>query len=138
MQIRVCTLNRQYRQQQEHHDGYRVARTGFFRSRGTGSSWSVRSCVGRNVANATEIGAFGLRRARHHIDLFGAVAHLRNREAGDERRKILGNILRRQPQSTRAFLIFLEEKAWIASAAAVEREAIRNGRQFSVLRFPSP
>ena len=40
--------------------------------------------------------------------------------------------------STRAFLIFLEEKGWIASAAAVEREAIRNGRQFSVLRFPSP
>ena len=38
--------------------------------------------------------------------------------------------------STRAFLIFLEEKGWIASAAAVEREAIRNGRQFSMLRFP--
>ncbi len=40
--------------------------------------------------------------------------------------------------STRAFLIFLEEKGWIASAAAVERAAIQNGRQFSALRFPSP
>ena len=40
--------------------------------------------------------------------------------------------------STRAFLIFLEEKGLIASAAAVEREAIKNGRQFSLLRFPNP
>jgi len=38
--------------------------------------------------------------------------------------------------STRAFLIFLEENGWIASAAAIECEAIRNGRQFSMLRFP--
>lgn len=40
--------------------------------------------------------------------------------------------------STRAFLIFLEEKGWIASAAGIERAAIRNGRQFSALRFPGP
>lgn len=40
--------------------------------------------------------------------------------------------------STRAFLIFLEEKGWIALAAAVERKAILNGRQFSMLRFPGP
>lgn len=40
--------------------------------------------------------------------------------------------------STRAFLIFLEDKGWIASVAAVEREAIKNGRQFSLLRFPNP
>lgn len=40
--------------------------------------------------------------------------------------------------STRAFLIFLEEKGWIASAAGIERAAIRNGRQFSALRFPHP
>ncbi len=40
--------------------------------------------------------------------------------------------------STRAFLIFLEEKGWITSAASVERAAIQSGRQFSALRFPSP
>lgn len=40
--------------------------------------------------------------------------------------------------STRAFLIFLEEKGWIASAAAVERAAILQGRRFSALRFPNP
>ncbi len=40
--------------------------------------------------------------------------------------------------STRAFLTFLEEKGWMTSAAAVERAAIQNGRQFSALRFPSP
>lgn len=38
--------------------------------------------------------------------------------------------------STRAFLIFLEEKGWIESAADVERAAIRNGRNFSQIRFP--
>lgn len=39
--------------------------------------------------------------------------------------------------STRAFLIFLEEKGWLASAADVERKAILRGRNFSQLRFPS-
>ena len=39
--------------------------------------------------------------------------------------------------STRAFLIFLEQKGWLESAAEVEREAIRNGRNFSKLRFPN-
>ena len=39
--------------------------------------------------------------------------------------------------STRAFLIFLEQKAWLESAAEVERKAILNGRNFSKLRFPS-
>ena len=39
--------------------------------------------------------------------------------------------------STRAFLIFLEQKGWLASAAEVERKAILNGRNFSKLRFPS-
>lgn len=38
--------------------------------------------------------------------------------------------------STRAFLMFLEQKGWLASAAAVERRAILNGRNFSKLRFP--
>ena len=38
--------------------------------------------------------------------------------------------------STRAFLTFLEQKGWLASAAAVERRAIVNGRNFSQLRFP--
>ena len=38
--------------------------------------------------------------------------------------------------STRAFLIFLEEKGWLASAAEVEQDAIRAGRVFSQLRFP--
>jgi hypothetical protein len=38
--------------------------------------------------------------------------------------------------STRAFLTFLEEKGWLASAAEVERKAIANGRSFSRLRFP--
>ena len=33
--------------------------------------------------------------------------------------------------STRAFLIFLEQKAWLESAAEVERKAILNGRNFS-------
>lgn len=39
--------------------------------------------------------------------------------------------------STRAFLLFLESKGWINSAAEVERAAISNGRNFSQLRFPS-
>ncbi len=38
--------------------------------------------------------------------------------------------------STRAFLLFLEQKGWIASAAEIERNAILNGRNFSQLRFP--
>jgi hypothetical protein len=41
-----------------------------------------------------------------------------------------------QKVSTRAFLIFLEHKGWIASASAVERAAVQAGRQFSQLRFP--
>ena len=38
--------------------------------------------------------------------------------------------------STRAFLLFLEQRTLIASAADVERRAIRAGRHFSQLRFP--
>jgi hypothetical protein len=38
--------------------------------------------------------------------------------------------------STRAFLIFLERKAWIESATEIERRAIQAGRAFSRLRFP--
>ncbi len=38
--------------------------------------------------------------------------------------------------STRAFLIFLEQKAWLESAAEVERRALLAGRTFSSLRFP--
>ena len=38
--------------------------------------------------------------------------------------------------STRAFLLFLEQKGWLESAAEVERKAIQNGRNFSQLRFP--
>lgn len=38
--------------------------------------------------------------------------------------------------STRAFLLFLEQKGWLESAAEVERTAILNGRNFSQLRFP--
>ena len=38
--------------------------------------------------------------------------------------------------STRAFLIFLEQKGWLPSAAEIERKAIINGRNFSRLRFP--
>jgi hypothetical protein len=38
--------------------------------------------------------------------------------------------------STRAFLLFLEQKGWLGSAAEVERIAILNGRNFSKLRFP--
>lgn len=38
--------------------------------------------------------------------------------------------------STRAFLIFLEQKGWLKSAAEIERSAILNGRHFSRLKFP--
>ena len=38
--------------------------------------------------------------------------------------------------STRAFLIFLEQKGWLESAAEVERRALLAGRAFSSLRFP--
>lgn len=38
--------------------------------------------------------------------------------------------------STRAFLAFLEQRAWLASAADVERTALQAGRTFSSLRFP--
>lgn len=38
--------------------------------------------------------------------------------------------------STRAFLLFLEHKGWLASAADIERRAILAGRNFSKLRFP--
>lgn len=39
--------------------------------------------------------------------------------------------------STRAFLLFLEQKGWLASATEIERKAIHAGRAFSNLRFPS-
>jgi hypothetical protein len=39
--------------------------------------------------------------------------------------------------STRAFLTFLEQKGWLASAAELERKAIQSGRNFSQLRFPA-
>ena len=38
--------------------------------------------------------------------------------------------------STRAFLLFLEQKKWIPSAVEIERRAIAAGREFSQLRFP--
>lgn len=38
--------------------------------------------------------------------------------------------------STRAFLIFLEQRGWIESAAEIERRAVQAGRAFSTLRFP--
>lgn len=38
--------------------------------------------------------------------------------------------------STRAFLLFLEQKGWLASASEIERKAIQAGRAFSSLRFP--
>ena len=38
--------------------------------------------------------------------------------------------------STRAFLIFLEQKGLIDSATDIERRAVRSGRAFSTLRFP--
>jgi len=39
--------------------------------------------------------------------------------------------------STRAFLIFLEQRGWLESAAEIERRANAAGRSFSQLRFPS-
>lgn len=41
-----------------------------------------------------------------------------------------------QKVSTRAFLLLLEQKGWIASASAIERKAIQACRAFSQLRFP--
>ena len=41
-----------------------------------------------------------------------------------------------QKVSTRAFLLFLEQKGWLVSAVEVERKAIVAGRYFSQLRFP--
>lgn len=38
--------------------------------------------------------------------------------------------------STRAFLLFLEQKKWIPSSIEIERRAIAAGRQFSQIRFP--
>ena len=38
--------------------------------------------------------------------------------------------------STRAFLLFLEQKGWIPSAVEIERRAIAAGRKFCQLRFP--
>jgi hypothetical protein len=38
--------------------------------------------------------------------------------------------------STRAYLSYLEQRGWLASAADVERRAIHAGRDFSQLRFP--
>jgi hypothetical protein len=38
--------------------------------------------------------------------------------------------------STRAFLLFLEQKGWLDSAADIERRAVQAGRAFSRLRFP--
>lgn len=38
--------------------------------------------------------------------------------------------------STRAFLLFLEQKGLLASATTIERRAVQAGRAFSQLRFP--
>jgi len=38
--------------------------------------------------------------------------------------------------STRAFLLFLQQQGWLASAVEIERRAIQAGRSFSRLRFP--
>ena len=38
--------------------------------------------------------------------------------------------------STRALLIFLEQKGWLESVAQIERRAVQAGRNFSSLRFP--
>ncbi len=38
--------------------------------------------------------------------------------------------------STRAYLLFLEERGWLTSATEIERLAIQAGRNFSKLRFP--
>lgn len=37
---------------------------------------------------------------------------------------------------SRAFLLFLEQKGWLESAAEIECKAILAGRAFSQLRFP--
>jgi hypothetical protein len=39
--------------------------------------------------------------------------------------------------TTRAFLLFLEQRGWLESASEIERRAILGGRNFSQLRFPS-
>ncbi len=41
-----------------------------------------------------------------------------------------------QKISTRAWLLFLEQKGWLNSAAQIERTALNNGRKFSHRRFP--
>ena len=41
-----------------------------------------------------------------------------------------------QKVSTRAFLLFVEQQGFIASAAEVQARALRAGRTFSQLRFP--
>jgi len=41
-----------------------------------------------------------------------------------------------QKVSTRAFLLFLEQQGYIASATEVQAQALRAGRSFSQLRFP--
>ncbi len=38
--------------------------------------------------------------------------------------------------STRAFLLFLEQKGWLESASEIERKSVQAGRAFSKLRFP--
>lgn len=38
--------------------------------------------------------------------------------------------------STRAYLLFLEQRGWLGSAAEIERRAIQTGRNFSRLWFP--
>ena len=38
--------------------------------------------------------------------------------------------------STRAFLLFLQQRGWLDSAAAVEQQAAAAGRRFSALRLP--
>ena len=41
-----------------------------------------------------------------------------------------------QRVSTRAFLLYLEQKGWIDQTSDIERRAIQAGRMFSQLRFP--
>lgn len=41
-----------------------------------------------------------------------------------------------QRVSTRAFLLFLQDRGWLDSAAEIERLAVNAGRKFSQLRFP--
>lgn len=42
----------------------------------------------------------------------------------------------RRKVSTRAFLLFLEQRGWLVSATEIERQAKLAGRAFSRLRFP--